>query len=428
MKKLLIIGYVWPEPASSAAGYHMLSFIQLFKKKGFQVTFASPAALSEHRADLAALEVDEVCIELNSSSFDDWVKALAPDVVLFDRFMMEEQFGWRVEQQCPNALRLLDTEDLHSLRDTRQQWIKEQLNQKTLDLAPLTQTEPLYARMAINDLTQREIAAIYRCDLTLMISDFELDLLTNAFAVPPQQLIHCPFMLEEKVSPSLNFAERQHFVSIGNFRHAPNWDAVLWLKQLWPQIRKQLPKAELHIYGAYPPPKATALHNAKEGFLVKGWAKDAHEVIASARVLLAPLRFGAGIKGKLLDAMRNGTPSVTTSIGIEGMCHNPDHWAGTVADQETDFIQAAVQLYHEQTHWIDAQQQGFSLLAARFDKNAIESAVWARIAPLLDAERLSAHRRANFTGLMLRHHHHKSTQYMSQWIEAKNRLTKTLES
>lgn len=65
-------------------------------------------------------------------------------------------------------------------------------------------------------------------------------------------------------------------------------------------IRKQLPKAELHIYGAYPPPKATQLHQPKEGFLVKGWAEDAAEVVKHARVLLAPLPFGAGLKVSLL--------------------------------------------------------------------------------------------------------------------------------
>lgn len=425
MKKLLIIGYVWPEPRSSAAGYHMLSFIELFLAQQWQVTFASPAALSEHRADLGALDVDEVAIALNSSSFDDWIRQLQPDIVLFDRFMMEEQFGWRVEQCCPTALRILDSEDLHSLREARHQLIKQQLRDDHLDITALSSAASLpalYQRMADTDLAQREIAAIYRCDLTLMISDVEIQLLTEYFNVPANLLIHCPFMLPDERPNAPAFAERQHFISIGNFRHAPNWDAVLWLKQqLWPLIRQQLPHAELHIYGAYPPPKATALHNAKEGFLVKGWVDDAHQVIREAKVLLAPLRFGAGIKGKLVDAMRNGTPSVTTSIGTEGMIGIQEVWSGTEANTAVEFAEAAVHLYTDTTQWQAAQIEGYQILNKRFDQAIIQTRLMTRINALLEPAPLTEHRLNNFTGQMLRHHHHKSTKYMAQWIEAKNK-------
>ncbi|WP_372739946.1 glycosyltransferase [Neptunomonas sp.] len=427
MKKLLIIGYVWPEPRSSAAGYHMLSFIELFLAQQWQVTFASPAALSEHRADLGALNVDEVAIELNSTSFDDWIKPLQPDIVIFDRFMMEEQFGWRVEKCCPDALRILDSEDLHSLRQARHQLLKQQLRDHQLDITALsspTSLPALYQSMTNTDLAQREIAAIYRCDLTLMISDIEIRLLTQHFNVPDSQLIHCPFMLPRERPHTPAFSDRQHFISIGNFRHAPNWDAVLWLKQqLWPLIRQQLPHAELHIYGAYPPPKATALHNAKEGFLVKGWVEDAHQVIREARVLLAPLRFGAGIKGKLVDAMRNGTPSVTTSIGTEGMIDPQEVWSGEQANTPVDFAEAAVRLYTDATQWQAAQTEGYQILYKRFDQTIIQARLMERITVLLEPAQLTVHRLNNFTGQMLRHHHHKSTKYMAQWIEAKNKQT-----
>src|SRR6218665_419081 len=114
---LLVIGYVWPEPRSSAAGGHMMQLLDCFLQRGWQITFATPAKEGEHKADLAALGIGEQAIELNNASFDTFVHALNPAVVLFDRFMMEEQFGWRVEQQCPQALRVLETSDLQSLRD-----------------------------------------------------------------------------------------------------------------------------------------------------------------------------------------------------------------------------------------------------------------------------------------------------------------------
>jgi hypothetical protein len=422
-KKLLVIGYVWPEPRSSAAGGHMMQLLECFLEGGWQITFASPAGDGEHKADLTALGISEQCIELNHSSFDTFVSALQPDVVLFDRFMMEEQFGWRVEQHCPNALRLLETSDLQSLRDARQQALKEQLaagkSEDFTELLSLNQAE-LFQRMAASDSAKRELAAIYRCDLSLMISDAEIELLTEQFKLPPALLLHCPLLLDSTAQPVPSFSQREHFLSIGNFRHAPNWDAVLWLKNsIWPLIRQQLPKAQLHIYGAYTPPKATALHNAAQGFHIMNWAPDALEVMRNARVCLAPLRFGAGIKGKIADALLCGTPNVTTPIGSEGM-HGQLPWPGSIASSAQALADAAVQLYRDEAAWQQAQTAGWELLAARYERQHFAPLLMARIAEC--RSNLAEHRLHNFTGSMLRHHHHKSTQYMAQWIEAKNRL------
>jgi glycosyltransferase involved in cell wall biosynthesis len=415
-KKLLVLGYVWPEPNSSAAGSHMLSLLKLFVQQGWQVTFASPALQGEHKVDLTELGIDEQAVTLNCSSFDDFVNELNPSIVLFDRFMLEEQFGWRVARHCPDALRILDTEDLHSLRHARHQALK--------------QNRPLTPADLNSDVAKREIAAIFRCDLSLIISDYEFELLKNHYSVPEHILLHCPFMLDlQNVTPSANsFLDRQHFISIGNFRHEPNWDAVLFLKQtIWPLILKQLPQAELHIYGAYPPPKATQLHNPKQGFLVKGWAEDAKQVMQQARVCLAPLRFGAGIKGKLAEAMFCGTPNVTTNIGSEGMTMGLE-WSGFTTDltqfdnqknSATNFAKNAVLLYQNEALWQQKQQHGYQLIKTNFNKEKIQANLLARIVDI--QHNLNNHRSNNFIGQMLQHHQLKSTQYMAQWIEAKNR-------
>jgi Glycosyl transferases group 1 len=409
---VLVIGYVWPEPVSSAAGYRMLALLDCFTAQGWKVTFASPAEKSVHRVNLPERGIDEVSILLNDSSFDEYAAELNPDLVMFDRFMMEEQFGWRIEKHCPRALRVLDTEDLFSLRHARHEAFK-----KTGEINPALTKELLFTETA-----QREIAAILRCDLTLMISEVEMQILQELFSVDSSLLCYCPFMLEpidkEQLLPT--FEQRQHFIAIGNFRHAPNWDAVRYLKEsLWPGIRKQLPKAELHIYGAYPPKKATQLDNPKQGFHIKGWAESAHAVMREARVNLAPLRFGAGLKGKLVDAMACGTPSVTTSIGAEGM-HGDSDWCGAIADSPDGFIEAAVSLYQDQTQWLQAQELGFNIHNQRFNHQQHADHLLQKLAGI--QQDLSQHRLNNFTGSMLRHHSHKSTQYMAQWIEAKNKL------
>ncbi len=404
-KRLLAIGYVWPEPNSSAAGKHMLSLLAHFAQMGYSIIFASPAQLGDHKVDLTQLGYTEVNIKLNCGSFDEFVTTLDPQIVLFDRYMMEEQFGWRVSKCCPNALRILDTEDLHFLRDA-----SHKAHKSGTSLTP---------DLLKSELATREIAAIYRSDLTLIISDYEMDLLQKTFHIDPKMLVHCPFMLDvsETSFTPLAFEQRQHFVSIGNFRHAPNWDAVLYLKQtIWPLIRQQLPKAQLHIYGAYPPPKATQLHSPKTGFYVDGWIDDANAMLRKARLCLAPLRFGAGVKGKLADAMLAGTPSVTTDIGTQGMLSTAE-WPGFISNDPKEFAQKAVTLYQDAQAWQHSLTHISPLLSAKFDKQVIGQRLTNKVIEVKD--NLKQHRLDNFTGMMLQHHMHKSTQYMSQWIEAK---------
>ncbi|MBC7607183.1 MAG: glycosyltransferase, partial [Burkholderiales bacterium] len=100
---VLIIGFVWPEPNSSGAGTRMMQLIALFQQQGWIVTFACAAGDSDFMFDLASIGVEKVNIALNDSAFDKFIASLNPTIVLFDRFMVEEQFGWRVAEQCPQA-------------------------------------------------------------------------------------------------------------------------------------------------------------------------------------------------------------------------------------------------------------------------------------------------------------------------------------
>ena len=406
---ILIIGKVWPEPSSSAAGSRTLQLINLFIEQNWQVSFACAASESDYSFDLKSLGIRSLHIVLNDSSFDDLVKNMQPHMVLFDRFTTEEQFGWRVAQNCPNALRVLDTIDLHCLRLARQEAIKQNRDFSLLDLN--------------SDFAKREIASIYRSDVSLMISDYEMDLLINHFKIDNSLLHYVPFLLDQIIKKDNqwpSFSEREHFLSIGNFLHEPNWDAVLFLKQfIWPLIRKQLPKAEIHIYGAYPSKKVFDLNNLKEGFLIKGRADSLERVMKKTKVCLAPLRFGAGIKGKLIDAMQFGVPSVTTDIGAEAM-HGEFPWNGIIANQPHKFAEAAVELYTNEIKWQQAGENGAQILNNFFLKSNHSDLLIDKL--LFLKNQLKSHRLSNFIGEMLMHHTVMGTKYMSLWIEAKNKL------
>ena len=147
-------------------------------------------------------------------------------------------------------------------------------------------------------------------------------------------------------------------------------------------------------------------------------AKNANEVVQQARVVLAPLRFGAGIKGKLLEAMQCGTPSVTTSIGTESM-QGDLPWNGFVEDMPEFFANKAVELYQDEKLWLEAQENGFEIISQRYLRTLFEADFKEQIHSLQD--NLQYHRLNNFMGELLQHHTLRSTKYMSKWIEEKSK-------
>mgnify|MGYP002630263136 FL=1 len=408
MNSLLIIGQTFPEPTTTAAGGRMLQLIEMFTSHGYGITFASSASSSEKSFNLDSIGVTTQQIVINDSSFDDFVRQLNPTLVLFDRFVTEEQFAWRVTQSCPKALKILDTEDLHFLRKARQQALKDATDVKNTNF--------------FTETAKREIASILRCDLSLIISEFEMKLLTDTFAVSKEILYYLPFMVT-KLPDSSNFPEfeqRANFMTIGNLLHGPNVDSVLYLKkEIWPLIKKQLPQAQLYIYGNYAPQHILELHNQKQGFYIMGWADSVAHVMQKARVCLAPLRFGAGLKGKLLDAMLYGTPGVTTSIGAEGM-YGDLLTPGVIADTPEAFAELSVAIYSDKIKWQQNAQRGVEIIKARYNGKAIAKDFMTR----LDALKinLKLHRQSHFVGQILQHQSLQASKYLSKWIEEKNKV------
>ena len=405
---VLIIGYVFPEPNSSAAGTRMLQLIDFFINQNYTVVFATSCKKSTNAFDLESLNVQVVEILLNHSSFDFFVKDLNPEVVLFDRFMTEEQFGWRITENCPDALRILDTEDLHFLRKTRQQSISSSSGSAN--------------DFDLNDIAKREIASIYRSDLSLIISEAELKILIDKFKIDCSLLLYLPFMLDLNENPEQkqhsSFSERTDFVSIGNFLHPPNSDVIFYLKNdIWPLIKSQLPQANLHLYGAYDTQAIRSMHNKKDGFLLHGYVEDAFEVVNSSRVLLAPLRFGAGLKGKLILAMQCGTPAAMSTIAAEGM-FGSDQPNGIIEDDPSLFVKKCIDLYTQESLWTEYQNKGDAVLKSRFNKLDHQLKLKERIS--LIQSTIQSHRSDNFIGQLLAHHQFQSTKYMSRWIEVKN--------
>ncbi len=385
----------------------MLQLIRLFQDLEYRVTFCSTAQRSDRSFDLTSIGVEVASVELNKPSFDQFINDLDPDVVMFDRFITEEQFGWRVAEQVPQAIRILDAEDFHGLRKARELAFKEGV--------------PLEKAHLHNEVTKRELVAMYRVDLTLVISEAELQLFSKEFHFPSTALLYLPFVIEKGaieniVNPGYN--ERSHFVTVGNYLHRPNADALHFLKkEIWPLIRRDLPKAELHVYGAYQS-KAKQLHNEKEGFLVKGAVPDIYKILPGYRVCLAPLRFGAGLKGKIFDAMYTGTPSVMSTIAAEGLFGTMEP-AGFIEDNAVSFANKSRKLYTDPYLWQGFRENAQNVLKVRF-KRAEYLTDLQEVLQMLHKD-LPKHRQQHFTGQLFLQQSLLSSRYLSKWIEAKNK-------
>jgi glycosyltransferase involved in cell wall biosynthesis len=409
MKKLLVIGKNWPEPNTTAAGYRMLQLLRIFQEDAYQIHFSCAATKSEFSEDLKSLQITEKSLILNDSSFDGYVKELQPDIILYDRFMTEEQYGWRCREQVTKAIHILDTEDLHFLRKAREEAFKnkEQVN--------------LY-----NETAMREIAAIYRCDLSIIISKVEKDLLKQIFQVPDSKLIYVPFLFQastyQKNLPS--YQERKHFIMIGNSLHRPNYDAILHMKNdIWPSIRKQLPGVEIHIYGAYQKEKINQLHNKEQGFIIKGFAPNAMDTLKQYRILMAPLRFGAGLKGKIFDAMQSCTPVAMSSIASEGM-FNDGKLYGFEENDPIDYANKSAELYSSKSEWNHISVTNEEVLKYNYDYTTFAKAFLDRVALIIDQD-LSIESKDDFFIKMLNYHSNNKYKYLSKWIEVKDQLSKS---
>ena len=149
-----------------------------------------------------------------------------------------------------------------------------------------------------------------------------------------------------------------------------------------------------------------------------GEVENIQTELSKSLIYVCPLRFGAGIKGKLTEAMQAGTPSVTTPIGAEGM-HENLPWNGSVTNDVSEFVRCAVQLYMQDSAWEKAQKNGVDIINHLYNKEVLSALFQHRIAMLTST--LKEHRAANFIGSLLQFQTLRSTKYMSKWIEEKNK-------
>jgi glycosyltransferase involved in cell wall biosynthesis len=252
------------------------------------------------------------------------------DLVLISRHYIAAKYFESMRQLAPHALIVFDTVDLHFLREER--------------MAELSGS--VAAKLAVRPTREKELALMRKADVTLVVSHIEKELLER---LEPKFRVMLLSNIHEPQDGGKTFEERSGLVFIGGFRHPPNTDAILWYAaEVLPLVRKRLPGVKTYVVGDDLP--ATLRGLATDDLVFTGYVPDVTPYLTGCRLSISPLRYGAGVKGKVNQAMSYGLPVVATSPSIEGM-HLTVGSDVLIGDNPEAFADAVARAYSDRNLW-----------------------------------------------------------------------------
>lgn len=349
-RTVLVIDHRLPTPDRDSGSVRMLAWLTLLQAGGRHVVFI-PQNATLYPQYLQPLRELNVEVLLPNSDIQALLCELATetDLVVLSRPDVAADYLPRIRLAMPDAVVAYDMVDFHGLRERRRHQLGAQEHRSLLRHTPL--------------MSEIENDMLAGADVVVAISEPEAMLVRSRLRTTPVVIVP---NIHSELPNGRNFLERSGFVFVGGFDHPPNRDAVHHLvQQIWPLIRQELPHAELHLVGSQMPADIAELGGG--GVIVHGWLPDLTPVLAGSRVFLAPLRYGAGLKGKVGQAMGLGIPVVATSIGVEGMADAPV----AVADDALEFARLAVLLHSDGEIWRHQADAASSYIADQFSPTAV---------------------------------------------------------
>ena len=407
--RALYITEFWPNAQLSAAGRRHEQIVRILQNMGCLVCCASTAQ-NTHETHTKDNSYQTLALTLNTQESEASIVSYNPNLVVFDRFLQEEKWGWIFDTHLPSCIKITDTSDFYSLRSSRE---KALLLNRPWVIEDLIQDSHLY----------RELSSLYKSDLSLIISEFEWTVLQKILDFKTPSLLHVPFQVtaSEILTPvhRPHWNQRKHLVFVGQYRHRPNVDCINYIQsELWPELISLLPDLELHIYGAGFPSEFVHRYNARyKSLQIKGPIKDLHNTLARYRLLFAPLRFGAGQKGKFIDAFCTYTPVVTSSLGAEGMW-NLEELSNSIADSSHELIQRVLSLYSNSHNW-DCTQDQIHALLQRFQSSQYEDTLKHHLLNLMQSPQKRSG--AQIIGALLKQNAYQAQRYKYKYIQEKTK-------
>jgi GT2 family glycosyltransferase/glycosyltransferase involved in cell wall biosynthesis len=347
--RILVLDQITPEPDRDAGSITALEIMRALRDLGNKVTFAPCSNLchiSPYTEVLSALGIESVILP--------WAVSLDRHLMergsTYDAVLIFRPNTWRdhidaIRRYAPSAKLIYHTSDLHFVRATRAQMVGR--------------GDGRAEEVQSNDLATEELSLISESDLCIVHSTVEQDLLGELR--PDCRVVCFPWIYEQR-GTGKPFDQRSGLFFVGGYRHLPNVDAVeYYVNHIHPRVKENLPSGTKFVAaGSSPPPSLQAF--AGPDIEVLGYVEDISQPLFDARVMVVPLRYGAGIKGKILSAMAHGLPIVTTTVGAEGMglVNGGDV---LIADEPQEFAAAVERLYKSPDLWHKLQRAGLDYIA-----------------------------------------------------------------
>ncbi len=260
------------------------------------------------------------------------------DMVIISRAEIASRYFEAVRTLAPRAKLVFDTVDLHFVREER--------------AAHLMNDSSLWR--AARRRKRQELAIASQCDATLVVSPVEKEILESE--CPGIEVRLLPNVIDVPRDLPPGYDDRRHLLFVGGFGHDPNIDAVFYfVETILPLIVERLPNVLFQVVGSNVPASIRDL--AGTNVQVVGFVPDVEPLLDTARVSVAPLRFGAGVKGKVNQSMAFGVPTVVTSIAAEGM-HLVHEESAMIAEDPASFADAVVRLWTSKPLWERLSKNG----------------------------------------------------------------------
>lgn len=358
--RALFIDDYTPTPDRDSGSGDIYWFMRIFQQLGYEVWFVPVQVMSgggRYTDDLRLWGIICPCApHIDSAASFLERRAVRFSVVLLYRVQLASYLLDFVRRAAPATRVIFDTVDLHFLREER---------------AALLARSAEGLRQS-HQLRLRELATIRNADCTILLSQMEYDLVSKLMPGANLRLIPIVRPVPGRLAPA---AARRGVVFIGGFIHKPNIDAVTYLiEEIWPLVRRVVPDMELTIVGSSPTDEIRALAKASDGVTLLGYVQDLTEIFRNCRLTVAPLRYGAGIKGKVVTSLTYGVPCVATPVAVEGMgLVNGQH----VLTGETPaaFAEAIIRLHHDEDLWSALSDGGLVFAQENFSIDSIRGRI-----------------------------------------------------
>ena len=347
-KKILVLDRDVPTPDRDSGSYRMFNLLKLLIHLDCQVTFAASnlGTQNQYTEQLSAIGI-KVLSKPSVRSIEEHMQRFGEtyEVVILSRIEVATAHLACVRQYAPHAFVIFDTVDLHFVREYR--GAKVTGNLRLLKRA-------LYTK-------RQELAMAQAADCTIVVSPEEKEIIKQACFTAKVQIISNIHEIFEPVPP---FGNRKDILYIDAFNHHPNVDAVLYFaSEIFPLIKEEIPDIKVYIIGSTPPETIQELHS--DNFIVTGYLPDVSPHFRSCKLSVAPLRYGAGVKGKVHLSLSYGLPAVASSIAIEGMPVRPGQDV-VIADTPEAMGQSISMVYHDERLWNQLSKNGQQLIDKHF--------------------------------------------------------------